>query len=96
MNIVYVHLVGFSVSLFCSNQLCKEFRYVCMLFWARVILLLVEVGVRSSAYPVRETPGGVAGGSDRYKLKRAGERTPPCGTPVLMFFFEDLHWLYTT
>ena len=56
-----------------------------MLFWARVILLLVDVGVRSSAYPVRETPGGVAGGSDRYKLKRAGERTLPCGTPVLMF-----------
>ena len=21
--------------------------------------------------------------SERYKLKRAGERTPPCGTPVL-------------
>jgi len=35
------------------------------------------MGVMSSAYDVRMTPGGGGGMSDRYRLKRTGERTPP-------------------
>ena len=30
--------------------------------------------------------------SDRYKLKSAGEMTPPCGTPVLNMWVLEL-WL---
>ena len=46
--------------------------------------------VMSSAYPVRLMCGLVGVGmSAMYRLKREGERTPPCGTPVLkMCIFE--------
>ena len=46
--------------------------------------------VMSSAYPVRFMSGLVGVGmSAMYRLKREGERTPPCGTPVLkMCIFE--------
>ena len=37
-----------------------------------------------SAYPFRLMSGFVGVGmSAMYRLKREGERTPPCGTPVL-------------
>ena len=46
--------------------------------------------VMSSAYPVRLMCGLVGVGmSAMYRLKREGERTTPCGTPVLkMCVFE--------
>jgi hypothetical protein len=40
------------------------------------------------------TPCGGVGKSDRYRLKRIGDRTPPCGTPVLMNLFLDWLLLY--
>lgn len=45
----------------------------------------------SSAYVVSDVLGGGAGTSDVYRLNNAGESTPPCGTPVLIFcFFEEV------
>ena len=45
----------------------------------------------SSAYPVRLMRGWLGVGiSARYRLKREGERTPPCGTPVLNIFVFEL------
>ena len=50
--------------------------------------------VMSSAYPVMLISGLVGVGiSERYRLKREGESTPPCGTPVLKIWIFELCWL---
>ena len=47
--------------------------------------------VMSSAYPVRLMRGWLGVGmSARYRLKREGESTPPCGTPVLKICVLEL------
>ena len=44
----------------------------------------------SSAYVSICTLSGGLGMSDVYMLKRAGDKTPPCGTPVLRFCFLEV------
>ena len=44
----------------------------------------------SSAYVMVLTLGGGVGKSDMYMLKRVGDSTPPCGTPVLVLRSVDL------
>ena len=63
-----VVLSGFSVRLFCFVQAKTLCRYGCMSFLAALVLVCADVMVMSSAV---------------YMLNSVGERTPPCGTPVL-------------
>ena len=67
-----------------------ESRYGCNIVSVVLLLVWVAVMVMSLAYPVRLMSGLVGVGmSAMYRLKREGERTPPCGTPVLkMCIFE--------
>ena len=44
----------------------------------------------SSAYVTSLVPGGGWGMSAVYMLKRVGDRTPPCGTPVFVFLCLDV------
>ena len=48
----------------------------------------------SSAYPVMLMSGFVGVGmSERYRLNREGDRTPPWGTPVLKIWIFELKLL---
>ena len=66
--------------------------YVCKLLAAVSCLWCCEMIVTSSAYVRVLTEGFVGvGRSWRYKLKRVGESTEPCGTPsVKCLVLEDL------
>ena len=69
-------------------------RYGCTIVSAVLKFVCVAVMVMSSAYPVMLISGLVGVGiSDRYRLKREGESTPPCGTPVLKIWIFELCWL---
>ena len=72
-NRVQVVLSGFSVRLFCFVQAKTLCRYGCMHFLTALL----------PAYAMTRT--GVLGGgmSAVYMLNSVGERTPPCGTPIL-------------
>ena len=41
------------------------------------------------------TSGGGLGKSEVYMLNSVGDRTPPCGTPVLNVFLFDFVLLYS-
>lgn len=58
-------------------------------FWCDVSMVM------SSAYVMVCTCCGGVGRSAMYMLKRVGESTPPCGTPVFMLRCEDLVLLYS-
>ena len=61
-----------------------------MFAFAMFMSLWVDVMVMSSAYIVSFTVVCGVGVSDVYMLNNVGDRTPPCGTPVLtvlMFCF---------
>ena len=83
MNRVQVVLSGFSVRLFGFVRAKTLCRYGCMYFLAALVLVCVDVMVVSSAYAMTCT--GALGGSMSavYMSNSVGERTPPCGTPVL-------------
>ena len=46
--------------------------------------------VQSSAYVISFTPSDGVGIEEIYVLKINGERTPPCGTPILLILAFDL------
>ena len=52
--------------------------------------LFVDVMVMSSAYVVSFTGACLVGVSDVFILKSVGDRTPPCGTPVLNWRYVDV------
>ena len=69
--------------LYCFVQAKSLCRYGCMYFLAALVLVCVDVMVMSSAYAMTCT-GALGGGmSAVYMLNSVGDRTPPCGTPVL-------------
>ena len=81
VNRVQVVLSGFSVRLFCFVQAKTVCRYCCMYLLSALVLVCVYV--MSSAWAMTWT-GALGGGmSAVYMLNSVGERTPPCGTPVL-------------
>ena len=83
VNRVQVVLSGFSVRLFCFVKAKTLCRCGCMYFLAALVLMCVDVMVMSSAKAMTQT-GAIGGGiSAVYMLKSVGERTPPCGKPVL-------------
>ena len=83
VNRVQVVLAGFSVKLFCFVQAKSLCMYGCMYFLAALVLVCVDVMVMSSAQAMTST--GALGGSMSAveMLNSVGERTPPCGKPVL-------------
>ena len=62
--------------------------------WAVWCLVCDAVIVMSSAYEVSCTSLGGCGMSEVYMLKRVGDRTPPCGTPVFIRLSLECVWLY--
>ena len=75
VNRVQVVLSECSVRWFCFVQTKTLCRYGCMYLFAAFVLVCVDVMVMSSSL--------CGGMSAVYMLKSVGERTPPCGTPVL-------------
>ena len=57
------------------------------------ILLCVENMVLTSAYIVRFSGACGVGVSNVYMLNNVGDRTPPCGTPVLNWRCVDVLFL---
>ena len=78
-----VDLSGFSVRLFCFVQTKTLCRFGCMYFLAALVLVCVDVRVMSSVYAMTCTSALGGGMSAVYMLNSVGERTPPCGMPVL-------------
>ena len=64
-----------------------------MLAFAMFMSVCGAVIVMSSAYVVSCTESGGSGMSEMLMLKSMGERTPPCGTPVLNCCFVDVWFL---
>ena len=61
-----------------------------MYFLAALVIVCVDVMVMSSAQTMTRT-GVLSGGiSAVCMLNSVGERTPPCGTPVLNWRCEDV------
>ena len=81
---VAVVLSGFMDRLFSLAQLVTVFMYGCNLSRAVLWSWWLVVIVMSSAYVISCVCSGGEGISEVYMLNSVGERTPPCGTPVLM------------
>lgn len=92
---VAVDLSGFSLRLFCVVQACIVSRYGFIFSLAVFMFLCVVCIVRSSAYMVIVVFCGGCGRSEVYMLKSIGDRTPPCGTPVLNVFCLERVFLYS-
>jgi len=91
---VAVDLSAFSCKSFSFVQLKMSFRYGCSLFSASFILWCEDRVFISSAYDSILIWGGGVGMSDVHMLKRTGDNTPPCGTPVFSSLCFDLLSLY--
>ena len=65
-----------------------------MYLLAALLVMCVYVMVVSSAYDITLTVALGGGMSLLQMLNSVGERTPPCGTPVLNCRCEDVSFLY--
>ena len=91
---VAVDLSGFRRRWFFLVQSCMSLRYGCMRLSIVAMFLCDDSVFMSSAYVSSCTCGGGVGMSDVYMLKSVGDRTLPCGTPVLSFLCEEVALLY--
>ena len=76
-------LSGLRMILFVCVNVFIPCRYDLMFVFAMFMSLCVDVMVMSSEYVVSFTDVCGVGVSDVYMLNSVGDRTPPCGTPVL-------------
>ena len=96
MKRVHIVLSGLRMRLFICVHVCISCRYDWLFVFAMIMSMCVDVMVMLSAYIVSFTDDDCGAGMYdvyTYILHSVGDRTPPCGTPVLNWRYVDVLFL---